>query len=333
MTPHGLATVKRDPSAPAEGIEVSSVQDTFLNYVRIARIDHWFKNVFMLPGILLALALADVPLAGILWPSILALVSVCFIASANYVINEWLDAPYDRHHPVKKYRPSVVGSIKGTLVYLEYGILAIIGLTLARQLTQEFFILAFILLVMGLIYNVPPIRSKDRFLLDVLTESVNNPLRLLLGWSALVSGILPPSSIILSYWMGGAFLMTVKRLAEYRTIEDPRRAALYRRSFESYSELNLLMASFFYALSSAFFLGIFLIKYRVEFLVSFPLFALLFVWYLRIGLRPNSLAQHPERLYKEKNFIAYTVFLVLVVGFLFLVDIPWLLMLTDSIEF
>ena len=25
--------------------------------------------------------------------------------SANYVINEWLDAPYDKYHPTKKNRP------------------------------------------------------------------------------------------------------------------------------------------------------------------------------------------------------------------------------------
>ena len=74
---------------------------------------------------------------------------------------------------------------------------------------------------MGIIYNVRPIRSKDRIYLDVLSESINNPLRLLLGWSAVLAGMLPPSSILMAYWMGGAFLMAVKRYAEYRFINDP----------------------------------------------------------------------------------------------------------------
>ena len=34
---------------------------------------------------------------------------------------------------------------------------------------------------MGIIYNVKPIRSKDIVFIDVLSESVNNPLRFLLG--------------------------------------------------------------------------------------------------------------------------------------------------------
>ena len=302
-------------------------------YVRLARIDHWFKNVFMLPGTLLALMLANLPVQSTIVPTIIAVLSVCFLASANYVINEWLDAPYDRHHPTKKDRPSAAGLVKAPYVWIEYLLLVAVGLALATQLTREFAILGVIFLVMAWIYNVPPVRAKDRVFIDVLTESVNNPLRLLLGWSTLVSGILPPSSILLAYWMGGAFLMTVKRYAEYRSIDDPKRAGLYRRSFNGYTELTLLLSSFFYALTSSFFLGVFLIKYRIELLLTFPMFALLFVWYMAIGMQPNSTAQAPEGLYREKAFISYVLFLCAVVLTLFFVDLPWLEVLTEAVDF
>ena len=302
-------------------------------YVRLARIDHWFKNIFMLPGTLLAMMLANLSVQSAIVPTIIAVLSVCFLASANYVINEWLDAPYDRHHPTKKDRPSAAGLVKAPYVWIEYLLLVAIGLGLASQLTREFAILAVVFLVMAWIYNVHPMRAKDRVFLDVLTESINNPLRLLLGWTALVSGILPPSSILLAYWMGGAFLMTVKRYAEYRSIDDPMRAGLYRRSFKGYTELTLLLASFFYALTSAFFLGIFLIKYRVELLLTFPLFALLFVWYMAIGMQPNSTAQAPEGLYREKSFLGYVAFLAAIVLTLFFVDLPWLEVLTEAVDF
>ena len=42
----------------------------------------------------------------------------------------------------------------------------------------------FVLWVMGCIYNIPPVRSKDLPYLDVLSEAVNNPLRMLAGWAA-----------------------------------------------------------------------------------------------------------------------------------------------------
>ena len=34
-----------------------------MDYVRIARIDHWIKNIFVLPGAALAMILADVSLS------------------------------------------------------------------------------------------------------------------------------------------------------------------------------------------------------------------------------------------------------------------------------
>ncbi len=63
--------------------------ETFKNYIAIARPNHWFKNIFMLPGTALALTMSSAPfnqdvLINILW----AVVSTCLIASANYTINE-----------------------------------------------------------------------------------------------------------------------------------------------------------------------------------------------------------------------------------------------------
>jgi 4-hydroxybenzoate polyprenyltransferase len=307
----------------------SSLQD----YIHIARIDHWFKNVFMLPGVALALILSDIPLTQAFIPVLIGILSTCLVASANYVINEWLDAEFDRHHPLKQHRPSAAGNIQAKFVYLEYTVLVAVGLTLASLLTSEFLVFSIILLIMGLLYNVQPFRTKDRVYLDVLSESVNNPLRLLLGWSTLVSGVLPPSSIWLAYWMGGAFLMAMKRFAEYRFIDDPEKAGQYRRSFIHYTEQSLLLSSFFYAISSAFFLGIFLIKYRIEFLLSFPLFALLFVWYTAIAMKPHSHSQTPEKLYREPIFLGYVLFLGAVITILFFVDIPWMKHLVEPVHF
>ena len=64
-------------------------------YIYIARMDHWFKNIFMLPGVALAFVLTNVePNMEVLLNMLVAILSTCFIASANYVINEWLDAPF-----------------------------------------------------------------------------------------------------------------------------------------------------------------------------------------------------------------------------------------------
>ncbi len=302
---------------------------TLKPYINIARPDHWFKNVFMLPGLLLALALGATLPDNYMWVFIAGIVSVCLIASANYTINEWLDAEFDRHHPVKKNRPSVSGAIKPQFVVLQWLLLSAAGLYLSHLIKVEFLIANAALLVMGILYNVNPIRTKDRVYIDVLSEAINNPLRFLLGWYLVVAPLIPPSSVLLSYWMGGAFLMAVKRYAEYRFIDDPARAGLYRKSFVSYTEEKLLLSAFFYALMSAVFLGVFLVKYKIEFLLTLPLFAILFVWYLYIGMQTNSVSQAPEKLYKQKKFVTFVTILgVVAVGVLFM-ELPWLNVLLE----
>ena len=66
----------------------------------------------------------------------------------------------------------------------------------------------------------------------------------------------------------------------------------------------------------------FLIKYRIEYLLSLPLFALLFAVYFWIGLQPHSSAQAPERLMSEKTLVGLVVALVLVLTVLTVFDIP-----------
>ena len=300
-------------------------------YFGIARVDHWVKNAFMLPGIALALLFVHPTGELLLWHAALGLLALCLCASANYTINEYLDAESDRFHPVKRERPAAQDLLDARLVMTQYVLLVALGLAAALQVGRSFAITSGVLLGMGILYNARPARTKDTPYLDVLSESINNPLRLLLGWFALVNDVLPPSSIVLSYWMGGAFLMAVKRFSELRGIGDPERAGLYRRSFRFYTEDSLLVSAFFYAICSAFFLGVFLIKYRIEFLLTFPLFSLMFAWYLAIGLKPHSAAEAPERLFTERRFVAFVALLCAIAGILFYVDIPWLHILVEPI--
>jgi decaprenyl-phosphate phosphoribosyltransferase len=300
------------------------------SYVRMARPDHWIKNLFVLPGTVAALVMLKVPLLPLIWPLLLGLVSVNLISSANYLINEWLDAAFDKFHPVKRLRPSVAGLVKGRFVYLSYALLAVSGLLLALVVSKPFLLAAAALLLMGLLYNVKPFRTKDRAYLDVLSESINNPIRLLLGWFVVTSQFLPPSTLVLGYWMGGAFLMAVKRYSEFRVFPNRQTAGLYRRSFARYTEESLLLSSVFYAIIASLLIGVFMIKYRVELVLTFPLLAILFVWYLHVGLKPNSAAQHPEQLYREKGLFFFVLLLGVLMVVLLFVDVPWLHVLLSN---
>ena len=293
-------------------------------YVKIARPDHWVKNAFILPGLVLALILIQMPDSwGLFALKLVAgFFATCFIASANYVINEWLDAEFDKYHPTKKNRPVVSQNMKFSLVMAEYAICIVVGVGLSLVVNIPFLLTELWLLVMGVLYNVKPIRTKDIVYLDVLSESINNMIRLLLGWLIVCDDLYPPSSILLGYWLGGAFLMAVKRYAEYRMIGDPKLAGSYRKSFAKYTEETLLCSSFFYALCATFLIGIFLLKYRIEYIVAIPVLFFLFCYYLYIAHKPDSAAQKPEKLFREKKLMILVGILVVLFAILTVVDIP-----------
>jgi 4-hydroxybenzoate polyprenyltransferase len=318
VDPGNVAAVDQAPVAGGD----EAAQFDVWNYVRITRPDHWIKNVFMLPGVAVALVVAPNVGTSLARSAGLALLSVCLVVSANYAINDLFDARYDCFHPTKRDRPGARHQLDFRFVLAEYLMLAASGLAAAWLVNRPFFLISVWLLVMGVVYNIPPLRLKDKAYLDVLAESVNSPIRFLLGWFLVTGAYLPPSSVLLAYWMGGAFLMSVKRYAEYRSIGDPARAAQYRRSFAHYTEESLLLSSFFYALCATFFIGVFLIKYRVEFVLTFPLFAALFTWYLAIGLRPDSSAQAPEKLYREIMFIGFSALTFIFAMSVLTIDIP-----------
>ena len=266
-------------------------------YIRIMRIDHWIKQFFILPGIVCAVFLvhSEFSLADLLKRGFWGFIATCAIASANYVINEWLDAEFDKYHPTKKMRSVVTEDVKGGIVWCLWGILTLFGFIFGFYLGKMFLVMEIWLWIMGILYNVKPFRTKDVFILDVLSESVNNAIRFLLGWFIVVQDLLPPSSILLGYWMAGAFLMAVKRYAEYRMIGNPELAAKYRRSFAYYTETSLLISAFFYAMSSVFFVGVFLIKYRIELILFIPFFIGLFCFYFHISFKEDSAVQKPEK--------------------------------------
>ena len=163
---------------------------------------------------------------------------------------------------------------------------------------------------MGCLYNIPPIRTKDHAYVDVLSESINNPIRFLVGWFAVTTTLVPPASLLVSYWMIGAYFMAAKRFAEYRDFErgdGVSTAVRYRKSFAGYTSERLLVSIMFYASTAMLFFGAFIVRYRLELVLSFPLVAIFMAMYLRLSFRPDSPVEHPEALYRERALMVVLV--------------------------
>src|ERR1039458_3658984 len=310
-------------------IETAGTKGTFAErlkaHVAIARLDHSIKNLFVLPGVIVPLSvdpgLMNARLAAKLaW----ALVSITLVACSNYVINEVLDAPYDRLHPSKRNRPAALGLVNVPVAYAQWILMMVAGVAIGWTISRPFAVTALALWLMGCAYNIKPLRTKDVPYLDVLTESVNNPLRMLLGWTAVAAWLVPPLSLLMCYWMIGCYFMALKRFSELREIGDHGVAGSYRASFRRYTQESLLESVVFYASTAMLFFGAFVIRYRIELLLGFPLVAVVMAIYFKLAFEPHYARQKPVKLYREPRLMAWFAATVVVMVLLLFVRLPWL---------
>jgi 4-hydroxybenzoate polyprenyltransferase len=214
------------------------------------------------------------------------------------------------------------GLVSIPLAYVEWLVLMVAGMGLALCVSRAFVLTMLGLWIMGCLYNVPPIRTKDLPYLDVLSEAINNPLRMLAGWFIVNPPAVTPASLLISYWMVGCYFMAVKRFAELREINQTGTAASYRRSFAHYNEPRLLVSLTFYGSTAMLFFGAFIMRYRLELILAFPMVAIVMAMYLALAFKSDSAAQAPEKLYREPALmVPVSLCTVLMVALLF-VDLP-----------
>jgi len=285
-----------------------------VEYLKICRPDHWLKNVFIVFGHLVAWALVlDFKLDfQLVTQAVLSLIPACLIASANYILNEILDAPFDAMHPTKRHRGIPAGKvkvpilwgIKAVLIVVAFGLCQLWGFNWAYQGAL------LLLLLSGLVYNVPPLRLKDRAFADVIAESFNNPIRLWLGYYALVGPTnVAPASIVLCWWFFGALLMTGKRYAEFRFIADAELSGKYRRSFKTYTEKSLILAMIGYANLFCFCAGVAMAVYPQlhNLVLVAPLIIAAVLVYFHHAMKEEAARLEPEELLKNPWIILCTV--------------------------
>lgn len=285
-------------------------------YLRAMRLERWPRSLAIFLGSAAFFFfhrgdLVAFPLAALAWRTAAAFLLTWTISTANYVLNEIVDLPFDIHHPTKKYRPLVSGEIRKGPFALMGLALIVVALGLARALfAGPFFFSSLALFAAGIIYNVRPIRTKDIAFLDSISESANNPIRFLIGWYAFAAlADRPPVSLLLSWWSFGNFLMVAKRLSEFRYLKD--KAGDYRLSHKKYSTGSLLfgmIASGVLCLAAFVYLGA---RFRiVSFFGIAPFLAVFFGLILRKTLKTDEVMEEPEKLLSSPKYALISLFLV-----------------------
>jgi 4-hydroxybenzoate polyprenyltransferase len=287
-------------------------------YFDSLRLERWPRSLAIFPGFVAFFVLypgfiKQVDVFSLLAKALLAFLLTLFISTANYIINEIADAPFDAFHPHKKNRPLVKEEISRNVLKVLWCILVTVSMIAAFIFFENiYFVIDLLaLLVAGILYNVPPIRIKDIPFLDSTLESANNPIRFLIGWHIMAS-VFPPVSLIISWWAFGNFLMVGKRVAEKKFLSQEESSG-YRLSLKRYSLRNLIVFMVVNALIFIVTFALFAVKSGLHsFLFAIPFIIYYLAMFMKKSVQDIEGAEEPEKLLKNPYFAIYTLFLVII---------------------
>lgn len=185
----------------------------------------WTKNVlvFAAPGA-----------AGVLfhprplWHALVAFALFCAVASGTYLLNDAMDAPADRQHPVKRYRPIAAGLIGVRTAYVLAGALLAGGTALGGLLRPQLALVLGIYAVLQVAYSS---YLKHLPIYDLTCVAGGFLLRAIAGAVAIPVAVSEWFLIVTTF--GSLLMVTGKRLAEHAELGEGRGG--HRATLDAYT--------------------------------------------------------------------------------------------------
>ncbi len=142
---------------------------------RSLRINQWIKNLAVFAPILFTGNLFD---PDLFLRSLLVFIVFCLLSSSSYLLNDLVDAPLDRKHPVKKNRPIAKGDLSIQLATGLSIFLVTFGLSLAAYLSLGVFIMGGVFYLLHVVYSF---LLKKMVLWDILAIAASFSIRAFAG--------------------------------------------------------------------------------------------------------------------------------------------------------
>lgn len=188
-------------------------------YLKLARVHHYIKNIFIFLPLFFSLKLLD---GGLFIKCVLGFLGFSFMTSAVYVINDLRDLEKDRLHPKKKLRPIASGdvSVKNAIIFTAF-LLILSGIFCALSCGKNYS--GYLFVLMYLAFNVfYSFGGKNIPIVDIAVLASGFLLRLLFG-SAIsgieISGWLYLTVLAISFYLGlGKRRNEIKLGGETRTV-------------------------------------------------------------------------------------------------------------------
>lgn len=207
--------------------------------IRLIRPRQWTKNLAVFAAIIFAGKLFALPL---LLTVAAAFIAFSLASSGLYAVNDVIDAPYDRQHPIKQNRPVARGAVSARTAIVVGVLLLAAGIALALTLDPAFAIAVVTYVVLQLLYAF---LLKHIAIVDMIVIAFGFVLRAVGG--ALVIDVPVSPWLVLCAGLLALFLATAKRRHELLLLNE--QSAMHRPVLREYSAE--LLDSFMVTLSSA----------------------------------------------------------------------------------
>jgi len=174
--------------------------------IRTLRPGQWVKNLAVFASIIFT---GQLFVPEIFSKALFAFVSLCLLSSASYTLNDIVDAPYDRKHPLKKERPIAKGNLPVFQAVRIVFILALAGLVLAAFQGLGVFLICLFFIILHVFYSF---LMKKFALWDILGISISFIVRALAG--EIATGYHLPIWLMFTVVFLSLFIASGKRRSE-----------------------------------------------------------------------------------------------------------------------
>ena len=205
------------------------------DYVRLIRIKHWVKDVFVFAPLIFSLNFYKPIYIG---RTLIMVAAFCLAASSVYVFNDVADRERDRLHPKKKDRPIASGAVtvRSALILSAVLFLASVAVCAILGLPSVLIVLAYI--AMNVAYSL--LLKKQTFI-DVMVIATGFLLRVVAG--AIAINVELSSWMLLTTFFLSLFLGFGKRRKEVTEGSNRHRAVFQDYTVELLNSLIIISAS------------------------------------------------------------------------------------------
>jgi len=174
--------------------------------ILLFRLHQWLKNFLLFVPLFFSGHIQDIDL---LIQISAAFLSFSLMASAVYVLNDYVDIERDKLHPIKQFRPLASGEVSKPKAQLMFLLLFVASIISSLLIDYHLALIVLIYFVLNVLYSI---RLKHDAIIDITIISIGFLLRIFAG--SLPFDIMVSKWLIIMIFLSAMFIGIAKRRGE-----------------------------------------------------------------------------------------------------------------------